>query len=124
MFTDLFEKLGGRKFLFSILTLVVGTIVEVKTERGVSVNFVTLLLGISGVFITGNALITSKALSTGNGEGAPSAPSNDSVSKEDISEVKSQLEVATKLLTNVGTSVDNVQKLSASILRLNAGIKE
>lgn len=124
MFTDLFEKLGGRKFLFSILTLVVGTIVEVKTERGVSVNFVTLLLGVSGVFITGNALITSKALSTGNGEGAPAAPSADSVSKEDISEVKSQLEVATKLLTNVGTSVDNVQKLSASILRLNAGIKE
>ena len=114
-----FEKIGGRKFIFSLVALIVGTVVELKTERGISANFVALLVGVSGAFITGNALVTNKAISSGLGDGAPSneGAEPNAVSQDDIAEMKAQLSKSSELLENVGASVANVQKMAAAILK-------
>lgn len=56
----LFDKLGGRKFLLTLIIIGVGALVEVFGKNGLSQNFVALLLGAAGVFGAANAAITLK----------------------------------------------------------------
>lgn len=56
------EALGGRKFLLTLAILALATVIELKTERGISEQFVALLVGVLGVFSAANATITAKAM--------------------------------------------------------------
>jgi len=53
------EALGGRKFLLTLLTLAVGTAVQILSPHGVTTEFAALLVGLTTAFGAANALITS-----------------------------------------------------------------
>lgn len=61
----MFEKLGGRKFVLSLLVIAVGTAVQILSPNGVTSEFVALLVGVAGVFGAANAVVTNKAISEG-----------------------------------------------------------
>ena len=52
----MFEKIGGRKFVYIILILSIGTAVDLLTERGLSSNLLYLLMGGAGIYVTGNVV--------------------------------------------------------------------
>lgn len=56
------DRFGGRKFLALLLTLALGTAAELLAPKGLSANFVYLLLGMYGLFTAGNVGITMKSL--------------------------------------------------------------
>lgn len=56
------DALGGRKFLLTLVVLALAALIELKTERGISEQFVALLIGVLGVFNAANAVITTKAM--------------------------------------------------------------
>lgn len=63
---DIIEKLGGRKFLLTIICVAVGTAVELRTDRGVSASFAGLLAALVTAFGAANAYLTANATSGGN----------------------------------------------------------
>jgi len=68
----LFDKMGGRKFVLTMIILVAGGLVEAFGKNGLSANFVALLLGASTVFGVANAAVTLKGMSvTGEDSSAP-----------------------------------------------------
>lgn len=62
------EALGGRKFLLTLIVLIIGTVIEVRTERGISQAFVALALGLVATFHTANTVITNKTASVQDAE--------------------------------------------------------
>lgn len=50
----LFEKIGGRKFVFFIVTVIVGVIVDIKAKNGLSVNLKDLLIYAGAIYAAGN----------------------------------------------------------------------
>lgn len=57
------EKMGGRKFVLTLLMIGVGTVIEVVTERGLSATFAGFLGAILAAYSAANAVITNKAMS-------------------------------------------------------------
>ncbi len=51
----MFDKLGGRKFVMTLLMISVATAIDLCTARGLSENMMMLLMSAAGIFITGNA---------------------------------------------------------------------
>lgn len=68
----LIEAIGGRKAFMSLLTVLLGTIVEFVKPGGLSESYVMLLVGIVGIFSGANALVSWKGMSVGDGSGVPS----------------------------------------------------
>ena len=56
------DMIGGRKFLLTLIILGLASVIELKTDRGISQQMVALLIGVLGVFSAANAHITSKTL--------------------------------------------------------------
>lgn len=59
------EALGGRKSFMSLLTVLLGTVVEFVKPGGLSESYVMLLVGIVGVFSGANALVSWRGMSVG-----------------------------------------------------------
>lgn len=55
-----FNKLGGRKFVFAMVIGAAGTAIELKTDRGMSMAFAGLLATVYTTFAAANAAITRK----------------------------------------------------------------
>lgn len=68
------EALGGRKFLLTLVVLALAAVIELKTERGISEQFVALLIGVLGVFSAANATISSIAMGKQQPQVSPSTP--------------------------------------------------
>lgn len=68
----LIEAIGGRKAFMSLLTVLLGTIVEFVKPGGLSESYVMLLVGIVGIFSGANALVSWKGMSVGDDSGVPS----------------------------------------------------
>ena len=58
----MWEALGGRKFLLALVILAVGTVVQLKSDHGVTESFTALLIGIMGVFGASNAMVSIKGM--------------------------------------------------------------
>lgn len=69
----LIEAIGGRKAFMSLLTVLLGTIVEFVKPGGLSESYVMLLVGIVGIFSGANALVSWKGMNVGDGAGVPTA---------------------------------------------------
>lgn len=115
--------LGGRKFLFTIGVVVVGTLIELKTDRGISSNFVTLLLGAAGLFTTGNSVSkliygkydsSSEATESTVDLGTYSADVKALVTR--IDDVQSKVASTTALLETIAQSTANTQKILGAAL--------
>jgi hypothetical protein len=50
------EKIGGRKFFFTILFIGVGFCIDMFTERGLSKNVLDLIVYLGGIFVFGNSV--------------------------------------------------------------------
>lgn len=70
----LFEKLGGRKFLAFMLTLIVGVTVELATSKGLTTNLLTLLLASSAAYTALN--VVQKRLAGGGESEEGEAPAD------------------------------------------------
>lgn len=117
----MFEKIGGRKFVLTMIVLAIGTIIELNTERGVSDGFTALLIGASAVFGLSNAAVSMKALTVKEGQAESSSASEegvetvtvpvvDEVAKAEIAELQrvvtaqqEQIARATELLRQILT---------------------
>jgi hypothetical protein len=71
----LIEAIGGRKAFMSLLTVLLGTVVEFVKPGGLSESYVMLLVGIVGIFSGANALVSWKGMSVGDGAGVPTSES-------------------------------------------------
>lgn len=59
------EAIGGRKAFMSLLTVLLGTVVEFVKPGGLSESYVMLLVGIVGIFSGANALVSWKGMNVG-----------------------------------------------------------
>jgi hypothetical protein len=114
-----FEKMGGRKFVLTMIVLAIGTLIELNTERGVSDGFTALLIGASAVFGFSNAAVSMKALTVKEEQGEEgvetvTVPVVDEVAKAEIAELQrvvtaqqEQIARATELLRQILTVKQN-----------------
>lgn len=58
----MFEKMGGRKFVLSLIVIAVGTAVQILSPHGVTESFTALLIGVAGVFGASNAFVSAKSV--------------------------------------------------------------
>lgn len=58
----MFEKMGGRKFVLSLIVILVGTAVQILSPHGVTESFTALLIGVAGVFGASNAFVSAKSV--------------------------------------------------------------
>jgi hypothetical protein len=73
---NIFDLLGGRKFVLSLITIAVGSVVFLKTG-GISTELVALLVGVLTAFSAANAMTTVKTVGLeAREEGAPEAAAN------------------------------------------------
>lgn len=52
------DSLGGRKFILTIIVIIVGTAVQLFSSGGCNPSYASLLIGIVGAFSASNALVT------------------------------------------------------------------
>lgn len=74
----LIEIVGGRKAFMSLLTVLLGTVVEFVKPGGLSESYVMLLVGIVGIFSGANALVSWKGMSVGD-DSAKASPEQPAV---------------------------------------------
>lgn len=104
----LFEKIGGRKFVAYIVTVIGGILVHVLSAKGMSTELTALMLGALGTFSASNAFVTRATATQPEGEGVESeAPA--------ASEPDPRVEV---LMSQVG----ELQAVSAQVLNSVNGI--
>ena len=58
------EKLGGTKFLMTLIAMGIGTAVEILKPTGLGPTFAGLLAGLVATYGVANTMITNKALAT------------------------------------------------------------
>ena len=132
------EKLGGRKFVLTIISLIVGTVVEVYSKNGVSATFASLLAGLVATFGVANTVLSHKAIGakpTEAVEASEPEPTEEPEEEEtvlvkdiprisiDLSPVYAKLDSIAEqqlkqgeLLANVGLTAQNTNKLLAAAL--------
>lgn len=116
------ERLGGRKFLLTLIAVAVGTAVELTTARGITTSFAGLLAALVAAYGAANAVITNKGI-TMNAAAEGTEEAADAVSNVDFAPIETKLnELAeqqmkqAELLANVGLSAQNTNKLLAAAL--------
>jgi hypothetical protein len=60
----IFDKIGGRKFIASIIVLGVAAAIEIYSKNGLSTNMAGLLAAVYATFSASNALTTVKSLNS------------------------------------------------------------
>ncbi len=83
----LIEAIGGRKAFMSLLTVLLGTVVEFVKPGGLSESYVMLLVGIVGIFSGANALVSWKGMNVGEQQQPAAAPSIEPTPAPSASEV-------------------------------------
>lgn len=128
MIDQIWNALGGRKFIMSLILIGVGTVIELKTDRGVSTSFAGLLVGILSAFSVANTITTVKT-GAGSSQALPPSPPLDPVpsfqavtdSVSELSQRIADIEKASiqvnQTLTNLGTSVANQNKVVAAFMQ-------
>lgn len=88
---NMLGKVGSRKLAVTILVLLCGTLVDLFSKNGLSVNLSNLMMALAGVFAVGNGMehIAKK------GENKPSN------NKIDLSPIQSKIDDTNKSLTTV-----------------------
>lgn len=109
---SLIDSLGGRKFLLTLLTLAIGTAVQILSPLGVTTEFAALLVGLTTAFGAANAVITATAT---NAEGTTPA-------QVDTTELDGQItlvrDFAVQLDGKVMDLTGKVDQVAASLLKV------
>jgi hypothetical protein len=124
------EKLGGTKFLMTLIAMGIGTAVEILKPSGLGATFAGLLAGLVATYGVANTMITNKALATMPDLGeepvaqpevkqeAPAAPNTsqtDYVAQalQDLSNMQAK---QGELILNIAETSTNTNKLLAGAL--------
>jgi len=93
---DFISKLGGRKFILGILSILILTVLAVVKPEAIKVELITGLLGILGLFNASNAFTTAK---TAGLPPNPSAPNIDTeVYQKQLDDTRLQLNNLTDII--------------------------
>lgn len=97
----LLDKLGGRKLIFVIISLLVGTIVDLKAPGGLSSNLKDLIIALGAMYVCGNVLNKSAEVVKSVKEGKATSPTGMQELIEKVSSIQQgQAEVYQNLSTN------------------------
>lgn len=110
------EKFGGRKFILTILLVVIGVLVDVFSAKGISQELVALFIGIMTVYGASNAAISMKALKV-EGTGSQSETAVASDPSAQIAEVSQQVQQIGHAIEAIGLSSTNTNKLLMAALK-------
>jgi TolA-binding protein len=110
------DKLGGRKFVLTILMLIIGSVVEVKSANGMSAVFAGFLAAMLAAFSTANVIATKATASMSakdesGGELAETVTQLDNVNGSKLESIESQLNSVQDTILAIGQTTLNTQKL-------------
>lgn len=120
------DKLGGRKFVLALLTILVGTAVQILSPNGVNDSFVALLVGITAAFGASNAFVSSKAISAEANESEPApqvdlSPIEAKLNEIDqrVSDVDARANQLADGIIKVAENVETVGKVAKAALTVS-----
>jgi hypothetical protein len=101
------DKLGGRKFLMSLICMAAGIVIELYGKNGLSANMVALIGAIYATFTGANAFITGKSINNSSEESSAAAP-------VDLTPIQAQMDKQQQqlagILNQVGTELVKQQE--------------
>ena len=115
------EKLGGRKFVLTLLIIAVATVIELLTERGITEAYAMLLAGLVGVYSASNVAITRGALTAAGvtseegGEEALTPP--EAPGAPELAALSERLQAQEEALASVAESVAQSNQLMLQVLQ-------
>lgn len=118
---DILQRLGGRKFLFALVLVGVGAIIELKTDRGLTATYAGLLGTLYATFSAANYGVSKAHMTTKGGQGQ-SASIEEAIEKIDelsqLARSASDQEAVAKLvdlLTNIQSGLADVKNTTAQV---------
>ncbi len=108
------DKLGGRKFLLTLLIIAVGTAVQVLSPKGVTTEFTALLIGVATAFGASNAWVSSKAM-----DAASEGGSEEAQPVVDLSPITAELD---QVKANLASLSESAQTHAQSLMIMQQGV--
>lgn len=105
---DALEKLGGRKFVLAIISLVAGLLTHALSPKGLNAEVVGLIVGIIGTFSAANAYNTAKTVDVG----APAEPVVAADNSEQLNRIETTVEA-------IGKSALSTQQILVNAMQGN-----
>jgi hypothetical protein len=116
----LFDKLGGRKFVLTLIVIAVATAVQILSPTGVTEAFSALLVGVTGVFGAANAFVTTKAPAvTPDAPEAPPAPDTSHI-EEAVEAQAARLQNLEQTTQATGQVLDVLAKRIAAVATMKS----
>lgn len=114
---DFLQRLGGRKFLMAIVIMVVGALIELKTERGLSPTYAGLLGTLFATFSAANFGVSREHLkSRANGDADGVSEKVDRViGLIENSSDQENVKVLVTLLQNIDRGITEVKATSLQV---------
>lgn len=124
---SIFDMFGGRKSVLTLLILASGVAVDLLTERGLSSNLLTLLLGVLGLFVTGN--VVSKKFIPQFGESSPPPIEVPPAASVDLSQIETSIkrieervnsvdEAGSQAMSQMAEGIANTLKMVKTLVEL------
>lgn len=119
---SIFDKVGGRKFIASLVVLGIAAAIEIYGKSGLSTNMAGLLAAVYATFSASNAFTTAKSLvASGEAEQAPMQQADLATAIQPLVPIMNQ--IGTELINLKAqqdqqlSSLATVQKAVASLLQ-------
>lgn len=110
-----FDKIGGRKFVLAVISLIAGLATHVLSAKGLTTEVVGLIVGVIGTFSVANTVATVKA--PGSQEGAASS----SEEHEEGTAVTTTNAATEVLLEQIAVTVGQTQQLLINAMQAGKG---
>lgn len=119
----MFEALGGRKFLMTLLVMAAGVAIEIFGPNGMSATMASFMGGLVAIFAGSNAMITSKSISASGGESVDSTPEATPSGPDKVDQLAAQLDpMLGKLLADAEMSQKDLRSLQEAHSQLQATV--
>lgn len=105
-----FEKIGGRKFVLSVLSMLLGVGV-VLAGKPLTFELTGLIVGILAAFTGGNVMVSKAAINSNGGKMAET-------SDEDVSEPSQEVPTNSEQLNRIETTVNQIALSTANTNKL------
>ena len=109
------QKLGGRKFILTLIAMAIGTAIEIYTTRGISPSFAGLLAGLITAFSAANWAVSKDHFKKVSAKGKET----DNKTLEDI---KNNIQAIANSQADVMQGIINTQQTSKATQTLTQGI--
>jgi len=108
-----FDKIGGRKFVLAVISLIAGLATHVLSAKGLTTEVVGLIVGVIGTFSVANTVATVKA---------PGSQEGNTSSEETTAIQPAAATAATEaLLEQIAVTVGQTQQLLINAMQAGKG---